>query len=96
MMTISFHDNENSNSIRGSSLFNASVKSNSAQTSPGQSSGISVFWVLDGKLLGEEMHAFDFADASREVMGEWPARRRGRRKVRRKEVRITRKFDCNS
>ena len=32
---------------------------------PGQSSGISIFWALDGKLLGAEMHALDLADASR-------------------------------
>ena len=57
---------------------------------PGQSSGISIFWALDGKVLGEEMHALDLADASRisrEVTREWPARRKGRRKVGGKEVR---------
>ena len=42
---------------------------------PGQSSGIRIFWALDGKLLGAEMHALDLADASRisrELTREWP------------------------
>ena len=41
----------------------------------GQSSEISIFWALDGKLLGAGMHALDSADVSRisrEVTREWP------------------------
>ena len=41
----------------------------------GQSSDISIFWALDGKLLGAGMHALDLADVlriSREVTREWP------------------------
>ena len=46
-----------------------------ARRPPGQSSEISIFWALDGKLLGAGMHALDLADVSRisrEVTREWP------------------------